>query len=960
MNWILIVKNQQSEQNKDFQNQIISQYLNYDDIMQIRQSFGFFITSSPCQIQLYQNILEKILQKIHSYEKDFQQQLLEICLIALFKLEKNIEVQDSKIQIDSVCESINFKYEKDSLKQEIKESDWVDNSDFYLQKQKQSEVQSQILATNENNYRGLQNLGNTCYMNSYTQALFMTKEFRFRLLQIQLLDIHKNTQEIQANKQEENLKNQNKKENDQEQEQTNSHQNDNNKIQVENQNQLKDNYNNINTNDKDKNIMNIEQNNKQIEAKNTQQQQINQKNQQLQIMEKQRNFTTVFQLQKLFTLLYQSKRPYINPQNFKASLPDLFKFSYAQHDSSEFGRMFLEQLEQSLKFSDHKNLLHDYFIGEYNNILICQECKNQKIRKEKFMDISLVFDDIVQQTEKEKIINSEQVSINQLLQNTFKDEEFKDDNKYYCDNCDKLSLNTIKHIKIDYLPNYVVMTVNRFQFDRNLKKKIKIMQKVNIQEMINLKSYVDQQANQKHQQENYLENQKQLQHNNSNKKERDEEQIYQNNQESNEKQHMDLEENQYQQQKCQLQQIQKETNQNQPNMDSDNNFEYQLYAIVIHRGKSPDSGHYYCLARENSSDESQWIIFDDSQISKQKNFTEVHNLIESKSEYDTPYLLFYQKKQIAQKFDDAEKNFEIKLSSTLLSVLQRDNDLYMNEIQNASKLMSSIKSLKFQNYQIPQYNMNYNRGKDDSDDEDGGNNYGQDQFQNYNRDAKSLKNQQSVQSLWSGYGEVVKCDLKQPDKNLIYNEKQDTVVCKRVAPPYIKNDQDVGHIRKLQSYQIEMNYYQYFSKLTQNFDCKIPVLINAYKSNEQEKQQWYFILQDLDALGYDQRLGLLEPNDPGIEAVIKWLANFHICYLKKSPKDLWKIGTYWHLNTRLEELKKIKNREIVEYAPKIDQKLNSAQFQTFVHGDAKIANFCFDKTHSKVAAVDFQYVGGGL
>ena len=46
-------------------------------------------------------------------------------------------------------------------------------------------------------------------------------------------------------------------------------------------------------------------------------------------------------------------------------------------------------------------------------------------------------------------------------------------------------------------------------------------------------------------------------------------------------------------------------------------------------------------------------------------------------------------------------------------------------------------------------------------------------------------------------------------------------------------------------------------------------------------------------------------------------------------------------------------------APALDRALENARHRTLVHGDAKLANFCFDADARSVAAVDFQYVGIG-
>lgn len=78
-----------------------------------------------------------------------------------------------------------------------------------------------------------------------------------------------------------------------------------------------------------------------------------------------------------------------------------------------------------------------------------------------------------------------------------------------------------------------------------------------------------------------------------------------------------------------------------------------------------------------------------------------------------------------------------------------------------------------------------------------------------------------------------------------------------------------------------------------------------------------------------------------------------------TPKGLWETGTYWHLDTRPDELGQMSHTKLKRAAQRIDEVLKCCKFQTIVHGDAKLANFCFSAEGDKVAAVDFQYVGGG-
>lgn len=134
-----------------------------------------------------------------------------------------------------------------------------------------------------------------------------------------------------------------------------------------------------------------------------------------------------------------------------------------------------------------------------------------------------------------------------------------------------------------------------------------------------------------------------------------------------------------------------------------------------------------------------------------------------------------------------------------------------------------------------------------------------------------------------------------------------------------------------------------------------------------ESSGWLLVLEDLDGAGFNLRSAsqkrILESN---LFSCLRWLANFHATFMGCEPAGLWPIGTYWHLATREEEWQAMEDGDLKRLSSKIDQRLNAAKFQTLVHGDAKLANFCFGRSESNspgdeavVAAVDFQYVGGG-
>jgi hypothetical protein len=221
-------------------------------------------------------------------------------------------------------------------------------------------------------------------------------------------------------------------------------------------------------------------------------------------------------------------------------------------------------------------------------------------------------------------------------------------------------------------------------------------------------------------------------------------------------------------------------------------------------------------------------------------------------------------------------------------------------------------------------------------------------------DDPQLFKQETVQSLWSGYGEVARYHSPRLGK---------TVIVKQVPPqastPHPRGwHSSTGHQRKLTSYRMEANFYRSFASQC-NSQCKVPDLI-AFSGGEGavHNDQQILVMEDLHSSGFTQSLSTAGPGE--IKLGIRWLAHFHGRFLSIDAPTLWPMGSYWHLGTRQDEYERMAGGALKSAAPRLDQLLNRATHQSVIHGDAKLANFCFTPQCGDIAAVDFQYVGKGV
>ncbi len=215
--------------------------------------------------------------------------------------------------------------------------------------------------------------------------------------------------------------------------------------------------------------------------------------------------------------------------------------------------------------------------------------------------------------------------------------------------------------------------------------------------------------------------------------------------------------------------------------------------------------------------------------------------------------------------------------------------------------------------------------------------------------ATALSRIEIIQGVWGGYGQLYRAHFVDGEVN--------SVVVKQISLPQPSEhpkgwNTQRSHQRKLASYQVELNWYQYYAK-----HCPPLCPVAEVLAVEQSDTDILLVLSDLTQQGFPvvKQSATLEE----VKVCIRWLARFHAKHLGVQADELWKTGAYWHLETRPDEFAAMPDSPLKQAASQLNQRLLQCKYQTLVHGDAKLANFCFSTDGSRVAAVDFQYVGQG-
>lgn len=171
----------------------------------------------------------------------------------------------------------------------------------------------------------------------------------------------------------------------------------------------------------------------------------------------------LYQLQSIFAGLLYSDKQHINPKSFCQAFKDWEGKPvnlHEQMDADEFFNSFMDKLESQLKGDTYEHIIKNHFGGFQTNEMIGKvNCTHKSERDEPFLTLP------VQVKNKKNLYES--------LDSFIEGEVLEGDNAYQCDHCEA-KVTALKRVCIKQLPNVLIISLRRFEFDFDTMNRIKV------------------------------------------------------------------------------------------------------------------------------------------------------------------------------------------------------------------------------------------------------------------------------------------------------------------------------------------------------------------------------------------------------------------------------------------------------------------------------------------------------
>lgn len=335
----------------------------------------------------------------------------------------------------------------------------------------------------------------------------------------------------------------------------------------------------------------------------------------------------------LFANLMKNKSLDFNPVVFFNSIKDYSGEpmpTNEQRDVDEFLNIYMDKIEQNIKGGEDEKHLSTIFGGAFAQELICKDCPHRSSREEQYLSVSL------------EIKNK--ANIHEALDLFIQGEMLEGDNAYMCERCDK-KIDTLKRCCIKKLPNTLILSLKRFEFDLETLSRYKLNTYCEFYDDLDMRDYCQETLAKKELLKTMTE------------------------------QNLTYE---------MLSEDQKAIhNINLP----DNYYKYKLKGTVVHYGTA-DGGHYYSYIKDRDSD--KWFEFNDTSVREfdpaelpEETFggklKYEHKFMQGGKQYtqteklNNAYILIYEREE----FINTEKVLELR--ETEKSQLEKMSDSYKFE-----------------------------------------------------------------------------------------------------------------------------------------------------------------------------------------------------------------------------------------------------------------------------------------